>query len=219
MPEQQKAYKQMLSRLRLEYEGGNVVAANEAIKAGKLLQIACGVVYGNGEDEILLPATNRIDLVEEIIEEAAAKVIVFVPFRGALEKIAEELKKRWKAQDKNWEVATIHGGVSKNARDQIFQDFQNSFSNLQVIVAQPAAMSHGLTLTAANTIIWFAPIHSNETFQQANARVSRPGQKLNQLIVMIEGTEIERRIYHRLQHRERLQGTLLQLIRGDRLEV
>lgn len=208
MPDQAKAYKQMLNTLRMEALDGHVIASNEAIKANKLLQIACGVVYGDNETEVVLSIDNRMSVVEEVIEEAAAKVIVFVPFRGALEKIAERLSKRW-------EVAVIHGGVSKNQRDDVFQRFQNDKAPLRVIVAQPAAMSHGLTLTAANTIIWFAPVHSNEIFQQAIARVSRPGQRLSQLIVMIEGTEIERRIYHRLRHRERLQGTLLQLIKGE----
>jgi len=211
-PEQAKAYKSMMNTLRMEAKQGAILASNEAIKAGKLLQIACGVVYGDHEDAEILPAANRISVVEEIIEEAAAKVIVFIPFKGALERVAEKLGEKW-------EVAVVHGGVSMKQRDVIFQNFQDPKHPLRVIVAQPAAMSHGLTLTEANTIIWFAPVHSNETFQQAIARISRPGQRLNQLIVMIEGTEIERKIYHRLEHRERLQGTLLQLIKGEANEV
>ena len=207
-PQQAKAYKQMMNTLRLEAESGTIVASNEAIKMSKLLQICTGVVYGDQGTESIIPAETRISIVEEIIEEAGAKVIVFLPFRSALEKIAERLSERW-------EVATIHGGVSKRSRDEIFRSFQDEHNPLRVIVAQPGTMSHGLTLTAANTIIWFAPVFSNETFQQAIARVSRPGQRLNQLIVMIEGTDIERKIYHRLQHRERLQGTLLQMIKGQ----
>lgn len=207
-PEQEKAYRQMLTTMKMEADSGQILARNEAIKAGKLLQIACGVVYDDNGKEAVLPADKRVAVVEEVIEEAGAKVIVFVPFRGALEKVADRLAEKW-------DIAIIHGGVSKKARDEIFRDFQDPLSSLRVIVAQPGTMSHGLTLTAANTVIWFAPVHSNETFQQAIARVSRPGQKLNQLIVMIEGTEIERRIYHRLRHRERLQGTLLSVIKGE----
>jgi SNF2 family DNA or RNA helicase len=208
MPAQAKAYKQMLNTLKMESKNGNILASNEAIKTGKLLQIACGTVYDNKGEGVVLPAENRIAVVKEIIEQAAAKVLVFVPFKLAAEKVHEELSKIGK-------YALIHGGVSKTKRDAIFREFQNPGSDLDGIVAQPGTMSHGLTLVEADTIIWFAPIHSNETFQQAIARISRPGQQRPQLIVMIEGTEIERRIYHRLQHRERLQGVLLDMIKGD----
>jgi SNF2 family DNA or RNA helicase len=75
-------------------------------------------------------------------------------------------------------------------------------------------MSHGLTLTAASTIVWFAPVTSNEIYQQANARITRPGQKHNQLIVNIDASEVERRIYTRLQKKQSMQGLLLETLRG-----
>lgn len=207
-PAQQKAYRQMLITLRMEAESGQILAMNEAVKADKLLQIACGVVYGDHKKEVILPAANRLNLVKEIIEEANAKVIVFVPFLGALRNVFDSIVKDYNA-------AMVYGDVTKSQRDEIFRNFQDPKHPLRVIVAQPKTMSHSLTLTEADTIIWFAPVHSNETFQQAIARISRPGQRRTQLIIMIEGTEIERRIYHRLRHREKLQGILLQLIKGD----
>ena len=114
-------------------------------------------------------------------------------------------------------VEKIYGDVSKGDRDRIFSAFQK-LKDPQVIVAIPQAMSHGLTLTAASTIVWAAPITNNDTFEQANARVSRPGQKLNQLIVMIEGSPIERKYYQRLKEKGRVQGVLLQLVQNNRKE-
>ena len=84
---------------------------------------------------------------------------------------------------------------------------------MRLLVAQPAAMSHGLTLTAASTIVWFAPITSNEVYQQANARITRPGQKQTQFIVHIEGSPVEKRIYERLQTKQSMQGLLLDTVR------
>jgi SNF2 family DNA or RNA helicase len=75
-------------------------------------------------------------------------------------------------------------------------------------------MSHGLTLTAATTIIWYAPIHSNDIYLQANARVRRPGQTRTTVIAHIAGSDIERRIYKRLQAKEKLQGSLLDIMQG-----
>lgn len=203
-PEQAKAYKEMMSRLKVEFNSGQVTAVNEAAKLMKLLQIVCGVAYTDGDD-MVLPAQERIDLVSEIIEEARAKVIVFVPLTGALQRLAAELAKKFS-------VAVVHGGTTKSQRDQIFGDFQQS-RNPRVIVANAGAMSHGLTLTAADTIIWFAPINSAETYTQANARIVRPGQKLNTLIVHIEGSPVEQRMYDRLAKRSETQGVLLELFK------
>lgn len=204
--EQKGAFDQMLRQFRTEYLGGEITAVNEAVKVNKLLQICCGVAYGADNQEIPIPAGPRVNLVREIIEEAEAKVIVFVPLTAALLHLAREL-------ERDYSVAVVHGATSKAQRDEIFTQFQQA-PNPRVLLANPGTLSHGLTLTAANTIVWFAPIHSNEIYQQACARVTRPGQTLNTLIVNIEATPMERHIYQRLEGRERMQGVLLDLIRG-----
>lgn len=203
--DQQKAYKDMLNNLKVEIAQGQVLAVNEAVKLMKLVQIATGVLYNDNGEELEIAAEPRIELVKEIIEQAGAKTIVFVPFKGALRYAASQL-------EKDFTVACVSGEVSKSARDEIFHHFQRS-KHPQVLVAQPAAMSHGLTLTEANTIVWFAPITSNEVYEQANARIVRPGQTRNTLIVNIEGTPVERQIYKRLEKRQAIQGLLLDLVR------
>jgi len=72
-------------------------------------------------------------------------------------------------------------------------------------------MSHGLTLTEADTIIWAAPYPSLETYEQANARITRPGQTKKTMIVQIVGSPVEARIYNRLDGRAKMQGALLDL--------
>jgi SNF2 family DNA or RNA helicase len=205
--EQNKSYKDMVAKLTMEYQGEQVQAVNEAVKMSKLVQIACGVVYDGTGTEVSLPNDPRIDVVKEIIEEAAAKVIVFVPFKSVIPMVAKAL------EAEGYTTAQISGDTSKRARDEIFRAFQHD-TDPHVLVAQPAAMSHGLTLTAANVVCWYAPITSNDIFEQANARVVRPGQKHTTLIAMIEGTPVERRIYERLQSKQKLQGTLLDMVRA-----
>ena len=208
-PVQAKAYKEMMNQLVTQAEGGEITAVNEAVKAQKLLQIAAGCVYDEDGKARVLDATPRLKLVHEIVEDAGTKVIVFVPFVSAVHMVDEYL-----VQQKHT-VACIHGGVSKTHRDKIFSDFMNS-DNPKVLVAQPAAMSHGLTLTAASTIIWYAPITSNDIFEQACGRITRPGQRNTQLILMVEGTDMERRYYARLKAKQRVQGLLLEAIRSTR---
>jgi SNF2 family DNA or RNA helicase len=203
--EQKKAYKDMLSKLATEYAGGQILAVNEAIKANKLIQIACGVAYGTDGSTVVIPSKPRIDVLKEIIEESEGKVIVFVPLTGALESVADQLRK-------DWTVEVVHGETSKNERDRIFGEFQN-MADPRVLVANAATMSHGLTLTAATTIVWYAPVHSNEVYEQACARVRRPGQKRTTVIVHLAGTDIERRVYKRLETKQSMQGLLLDMMK------
>ena len=206
--EQGKAYKDMLTKLRIQAEEGDITAVNEAVKMGKLVQIACGVVYASDGTEVTVPATHRIEETRSICHSAQGKVIVFVPYVSSVNMVAKELSK-------DFTVEIIHGGVKKDERDRIFAAFQKA-KDPKVLVAQPAAMSHGLTLTAASTIVWYSCITSNETFEQANGRINRPGQKMNNFIICLEGTPVEKRIYARLRGKQKMQGALLDEIKAHR---
>jgi SNF2 family DNA or RNA helicase len=209
--EQSKAYKEMLTKLRTEAEDGEITAINEAVKMAKLIQIACGVIYSNNGDEVHIPSTPRVQETKDIINAAEGKVIVFVPFVSSVKMVAEEL-------GKDFAVEVIYGKVKKDERDRIFKSFQKG-KNPKVLVAQPAAMSHGLTLTAASTIVWYSCVTSNEIFEQANGRINRPGQKMNNFIITLEGTKVEKRIYKRLKNKQKMQGALLDEVKARRVEV
>lgn len=203
-PDQRKHYDRMIKHLITEAEEGVITAVNEAVKMQKLIQISCGVVYGEDGQHIELDCTPRVNAVKEVIEEAGGKVIVFVPLTGTLNMLERELSK-------HWTVGVVNGEVSSNKRNEIFQGFQHS-PHPQVLVAHPATMAHGLTLTAASTIIWYGPITSNEQYVQANGRVERIGKKHASNVVHIEATDLEYKMYHRLQSKQKLQGLLLDLI-------
>jgi SNF2 family DNA or RNA helicase len=93
----------------------------------------------------------------------------------------------------------INGQVSVNKRSELIKQFQEN-PDPYVLIIQPQAASHGLTLTAANTVIWYAPVTSVETYLQANARINRPGQKNAMTIVHIRGSEVENKLYYMLQN-------------------
>ncbi|MEA3639940.1 MAG: DEAD/DEAH box helicase [Lamprobacter sp.] len=202
---QERMYKEMLVKLQTEWKGQEVTAVNEGVKAMKLVQIASGAVRGEEESIILCPPKHRLIALREIIEEASSKVIVFSPFRAALDQIVDIFSR-------GYSVGVIHGGVSKTQRDEVFSGFQKR-DTYQLLVAQPAAMSHGLTLTAASVIVWFAPVTSAEVYEQANARITRPGQKHSQLIVHLQGTTLERTMYSRLKAKTNMQGVLLDMFK------
>jgi SNF2 family DNA or RNA helicase len=129
---------------------------------------------------------------------------VFAPFRNAIAGISARLKK-----DKiTHEVVT--GATSNTERSEIFHRFQNQ-TEIKVLVAHPQCLAHGITLTAADTIVWFAPVTSLETYDQANARIRRVGQKHKQLILHLQASPVEKRIYKMLQNKQNAQAKLLEL--------
>ena len=81
----------------------------------------------------------------------------------------------------------------------------------RVLVIQPQAAAHGITLTAASTVIWYSPITSIETYLQANARINRKGQKNAMTVVNIEGSAVERKLYRLLSGRLEAHIKLLDL--------
>jgi len=206
-PEQSLHYKKMLKHFVSEAIEGTITAVNEAVKIQKLVQIACGVAYGDDGQHIELDCSPRVNLVKEVIEEAGEKVIVFVPLTGTLHMLEKEL-------GKHWSVGVVNGEVSSHKRNQIFHDFQHS-RDPHVLIAHPGTMAHGLTLTSASTIIWYGPINSNEQYTQANGRIERIGKKHVSNVIHIEATELEYRMYERLKNKQKLQGLLLDLIQQE----
>lgn len=207
--EQKDHYETMLRRLVIEVAQGDtaISAVNEAVKMQKLIQIVCGVAYTDDGQDFEIDCAPRVNAVKEVIEEAGEKTIVFVPLTGTLNMLERELSKRWS-------VGVVNGEVSRAKRDKIFYDFQNN-KDPQILIAHPATMAHGLTLTAASTIIWYGPITSNEQYVQANGRVERIGKKHVSNVVHIEATELEYKMYQRLANKQKVQGLLLDLIKKE----
>ena len=192
-PQQRKYYKQLKSKMVFEAAGETVSSVNAATNLNKLLQISGGAVYTENGEVVEFDVSNRINVLLEVIEESSHKVLVFVPFTHTIELIKSTL------DDAGISAEVINGQVPMNKRSSIVKDFQET-DNLRVLVIQPQAAAHGLTLTAANTIVWYAPMASVETYLQANARINRPGQKNPMTIVHIRGSEVESRLYTMLQN-------------------
>ncbi len=205
--DQLKHYKEIMRELYTEVQGGRVTAMNEGVKLSKLLQIACGTVYDSAGTPRDIDAGNRIEVLMELIEQIDEKAIIFVPFTAVTGRLYRELSK-------HWPFAIVTGDTPIKERNQIFQDFQNPNVRLDLI-AHPACMSHGLTLTEASTIIWYAPIDSNDIYEQACGRITRASQKYVANIIHLAGSAVERKMYKRLQDRQKVQGALLEMVENN----
>lgn len=209
-PAQQDAYTKLERHLTAMFDAGEVTAVNAGVLMNKLLQIATGWVYTNARGVIALDNDERLETLADLIESSDRKVLVFTPFIHSLDGISAYLTKEGIANH------TVSGETVKKDRDAIFSEFQNrtiADGAPKCIVAHPQCMAHGLTLNTADTIVWFGPFASLETFEQANRRIRRIGQMFKQQIFLIGGTKVEKRLYSRLESRQKVQDTLLDMFR------
>jgi len=207
-PQQAKFYRMLKKQMTINAAGEEVTAVNAATNINKLLQISGGAVYSDAREVIEFDVSNRLQVILEVIEESSHKVLVFVPFTHTIELLRDVLEKN------KISCGVINGQVSVNKRSELVTQFQNN-QDPHVLIIQPQAASHGLTLTAANTIIWYAPVTSVETYLQANARINRPGQKNAMTIVHVRGSEVEDRLYHMLQNNITTHEKIVDLYRQE----
>lgn len=208
-PQQAELYKALVKECSAGIKAKTITPVNEADLANKLVQVALGTVITSDKSVERLACAPRLEVLERAVEQSASKVIVFTPYKASLAMLYEHLCKRWTCEQ-------VSGDVSPTARDHIFTRFMQS-PDPHVIVAHPACMSHGLTLTEASTIVWYGPPLSLEMYEQANGRITRPGQKHSQLILNIAATKVEEQIYARLNRKAKTQGLLLDLFESQEL--
>ncbi len=207
--EQQRAYKLMKDKLRMAAASGeSITAVNAAVKLSKLLQICCGCVNTDLNGHAPLDATPRLSVIKEIIDESIAKVIVFVPYTGALNQVARYL------EDEGYSIGVVDGHVTGNKRTAILNAFTRG-NEMKVLVANPDTASHGLNLSVASTMIWFSPVHSLDTYKQACERMARPGQANHMQIVHIGSTPLEWKVYQTLAQKGIDHESLLSLYKEE----
>jgi SNF2 family DNA or RNA helicase len=185
---------------------GTITAANGGVLFSKLLQCSLGWIYSDKDREIIaLDNTKRVDALLDLVESADNKMIIFSPFKSAAHGIADALQKE------GIDFATITGDTPLGERTKIFNLFQGT-DKYRVLNAHPECMSHGITLTAADTIVWFGPVTKLETYEQANARITRVGQTRRQQIIRMVATPVERLLYRRLAMKQDLQDSVLDIL-------
>tara|TARA_R100001244_G_scaffold118218_1_gene87989 strand:+ start:1247 stop:2800 length:1554 start_codon:yes stop_codon:yes gene_type:complete len=206
--QQAQYYKILKDQMMMSAAGEQVTSVNAATNLNKLLQISGGAVYSDTKEVIEFDVSNRLKVVKEAIDESSHKVLVFVPFTHTINLLEEFLTK------KNITCKIISGKVTVNKRADIINRFQTE-TDPRVLIIQPQAASHGLTLTAANTIIWYAPVTSVETYLQANARINRPGQHNPMNVIHIRGSAVEDRLYTMLQNNITNHNKIIDLYRQE----
>ena len=175
-PKAQRIYEQMRKECVAELEGEKVVtAANVLAKLLRLQQITGGFL-GDGKGRIEKVSGAKLSVLKEILEDVVVdggkKLVIFARFRpeiAAIEKLLQEL---------NIKYECIHGDIDMGARGEKVKAFQTD-PDTKVFVAQLQTAGLGITLTAADTAVFYSLDFSFANYDQARARLHRIGQKNN----------------------------------------
>jgi SNF2 family DNA or RNA helicase len=107
-----------------------------------------------------------------VVEEASGKIIIWANYRHDIEAIKLALQKEYGMNS----VATYYGDTEAGDRQQIVTSFQDPEHDLRFFVGNPRTGGYGLTLTAANVVIYYSNSFDLEVRLQSEDRAHRIGQ-------------------------------------------
>ena len=203
---QKEAYAEMEADMQAEVAAGvDITAVHAADKINKLRQILCGSVLNKDTGKyVTLDHGPRFTDLVDIIHEASAKVIIVVPFKGIIHQL------EWQLVAAGLTVGVLNGDVSVAQRRVIIDDFKNK-TDPHVLLCHPKVMAHGLNLTEADYLIFYAPIYSYDEYAQVVERFNRAGQTKKMTVIRMGAHPLEWSIYRTLDNRGMTQQTVLDL--------
>ena len=202
---QMAIYKEAEQQLRYERDTGELDAFNALTKIVKLRQIVSGFIMLDGEATTLMEKNPRMELFKEIVTDLDGQFIVWACFREEIAQIAKTLEKM------GMTAVQYHGGIKTADREAAVDDFQSG--RARAFIGQPQSGGIGLTLTAAQTAIYYANDYNSETRLQSEDRCHRIGTKHKVVYIDIIATgTIDERIVAALKRKEDVAKQVLNYI-------
>ena len=203
--EQKKVYAQMKREAVAELEGKVMSTMNVMTQLMRLHQVTCGHFKAD-DDTITEIKNNRIDSLLELLEETEGKVIIWANYRADIKNIVAALKKAY------GDASTVeyHGGVDPTLRQDNIAQFQQKNSPTRYFVGNAQTGGYGITLTAANTVVYYSNSYDLEKRLQSEDRAHRIGQtgSVTYVDLMAENT-IDERIVKALRKKINLANEIM----------
>jgi SNF2 family DNA or RNA helicase len=169
--EQEKAYSEMKTMALALLKDGMVTTVNALTQLMRLHQIVCGHVKLD-DDRVVSVPSKRIEELLSVIEEASDKVIIWANYRHDIDAIKLALQKEYGMSA----VGTYYGDTDDDERARVVKEFQDPESELRFFVGNPRTGGYGLTLTAADTVVYYSNSFDLEVRLQSEDRAHRIGQ-------------------------------------------
>lgn len=203
-----KLYKQIKEQSFAELEsGGQITAATVLTKMLRLQQLTGGFLIKDDAEKPVQISDAKINALEDIIDdyvlETGKKLVVFARFRAELDLIEKLLKK------KKLQYGMIYGDIKLDDRGDIVKDFQTN-PDTKVFVAQIDTAGLGITLTAADTCVYYSVNFNYAAYSQSLARIHRIGQRNNcTYIHLLVDKTIDEQVLKALEKKEDIAKTIV----------
>lgn len=187
--------------------GGQITATTVLTKLLRLQQFTGGFLVADGSEKPELVSKGKLNALEDIIDDyvidAGKKLVVFARFRPEIDLIGKLLDK------KKIRYESIYGDIKLEDRGDIVKDFQTNPAT-KVFLAQIDTAGLGITLTAADTCVYYSVNFNYAAYSQSLARIHRIGQKnvCTYIHLITEGT-VDETILRALAKKEDLAKTIV----------
>jgi SNF2 family DNA or RNA helicase len=171
-PDQQRLYDQM-KRMALAIKDGETMStATALVQLMRLQQITCGH-FKSDTGEVYEIKNDRVNALIDVLNEAQGKVVIWAHWRNDIETIVKHVKKTF--GDNSY--VTYYGDTSTEDRQKAIQEIQDPNSDVRFIIGTPQTGGYGITLTEADTMVYYSNGYDLEKRTQSEARINRIGQK------------------------------------------
>ena len=170
--EQKKTYETMKSAALASLKGKMATAPHVLTQLMRLHQITCGHLK-NDDETITEIKNNRIDALLELLEETEGKAIIWANYVYDIKRIVKAISKKY-GEDS---IVQYYGAVPADVRQKNIEKFQDPKSPARFFVGNPQTGGYGITLTAANNVIYYSNGYDLEKRLQSEDRAHRIGQK------------------------------------------
>lgn len=207
-PSEKKLYNTLKKESATELANGGTISASTVLtKLLRLQQFTGGFVIADGEEKPQQIGSGKINALEDIVDDyvidSGKKLVIFARFRAELDLIRKLLDK------KKLKYGVIYGDIKLSDRGEIVRDFQEN-EETKVFLAQIDTAGLGITLTAADTCVYYSVNFNYAAYSQSLARIHRIGQRntCTYIHLTIKGT-VDELIMKALHKKEDLAKTIV----------
>jgi len=186
--EQAKVYKQMKEQALAVLKGKQVTSVSALTQLMRLHQITCGH-FAADDGSVQQIKNNRLSELMDVLEETEGKAIIWAHYQHDIKNIVKEIGKVHGPGS----VVTYYGLTPQDERQDNIKQFQSN-DEVRFLIGTPATGGYGITLTQANTVIYYSNGYDLEKRLQSEDRAHRIGQKksVTYVDIMAEDTVDEK---------------------------
>ena len=203
--EQSKAYATMKSAALALLKGKMATAPHVLTQMMRLHQITCGHLK-NDDGTITKIKNNRMKELLSLLEEVEGKVIIWANYIYDIENIVKNISEEY-GEDS---IVQYYGAISSQDRADAIKKFQDPNSNARFFVGNPQTAGYGITLTAANNVIYYSNGYDLEKRLQSEDRAHRIGQKKSVTYIdLIAPKTVDEKIVKALRSKMDIANTIM----------